>query len=211
MYDLSRDNEATSRLSRLQSSLSGVRVLSILLAACSCILLMPQTVVARDGALPDLDGWVSHEAGDHGYTFKAPPDWQLYKPDPNWRETIILLHHPSYDAECGLEYTRARTGAEVDIDTILEYMTDERVIEVASREFSSVTLHDRRTVQVSGRKALLSAFSGIRDAQWLTVMTITTVRTNNVYRLQCFTRSENAKETYWLFLGMGRSLEIRPD
>ena len=198
-------------LCRLQGSLSGIRFLSILLAVCSCVMLMPQAVVARNGALPNLDTWVSHEAADHGYTFKAPPDWRLSNPDPNWRETIIHLHHPSYDADCGLEYTPAKTGAEVDIDDVLEYMTDERLLEVASREFSSVAIHDKRTVHVSGRKGLLSAFSGIRDAQWLTVMTFTTVRANNIYRLQCFTPSENATEVYWLFLGMGKSLEIRPD
>lgn len=98
-----------------------------------------------------------------------------------------------------------------DIESYLEYMTDSRLIEMASLKYSSVTLLTKKETQVSGRKGLVSIFHGIRGGALFLVLTLSTVRQNSVYELQCVTTPEMFDEVFLTFLFMGESLKITPD
>lgn len=160
---------------------------------------------------PDTSSWIDYEAPAHGYAFKAPADWQPSYPNPNTSHNIIVLQHPDTISGCALRYTPVGSGVKIDIDGYIEYMTDDRLIEMASLKYSSVTLFEKKAVQVSDRKGLLSIFGGSRGGGIFIVMTVSTVRRNRIYELQCISLPETHSEVFLIFLVMGDSLEIAPD
>ncbi|HEY9548084.1 MAG TPA: hypothetical protein VIR45_01170 [Kiloniellaceae bacterium] len=184
---------------------------SALFAGCVCIGLSSQEAFAIDLVPPDTSSWVVYEAPAHGYAFKAPADWQPSYPDPETSRNIIVLLHPDNGSGCGLRYTPVASGVKIDIDGYIEYLTDDRLIEMASLKYSSVTLIEKKTIQVSDRKGILSIFGGKRGGGLSIVMTVSTVRENKIYELQCIFRPEAYGEIFPIFLVMGDSLEIAPD
>lgn len=187
------------------------RASSAVLAGCVCIGLVSQEAVAFDLVPPDTSSWIDYEAPAHGYAFKAPADWQPSYPDPETSQNIIVLRHPDSISGCALRYTPVDAGTKIDTESYLEYLTDSRLIEMASLKYSSVTLFEKKEVQVSGRKGLLSMFGGERGGGYFLVMTVSTVRENRIYELQCISPPETRGEVLPIFLEMGSSLEIAPD
>jgi hypothetical protein len=189
----------------------GRRTWGALFAGCVCIGLFAQEAFAIDLVFPETSSWFDYKAPAHGYALQGPADWHPSYPNPETSRNIIVLKHPDNISGCALLYTPVAPGAKVDIDSYLEYMTDERLMEMASHKYSPVSLLERKAVEVSDRKSLLSIFAGERGGGYWIVMTVSTIRENKIYELQCISRPEIHNEMFSIFLEMADSLEIAPD